>query len=146
MTEAFGVVVFAVVAIAAVVAVVTLAGSGRSYDEIGHGGLALRDGEDDFPAGPHAPAPPVSAAVRDEEIRQLVQARSDRRVRRGEAPLDVDAEVARLVGPAAPTVDPALRAEIRDMVVARNARLERAGKPLLDVDAEVERRVAELQG
>lgn len=156
MAETFGVVLFVVMGIAAVVAVVTMAGARRSYDEIGRGGLSLRDGSDgeDDRSGPvggarSRPAPaPVSAAVRDEEIRQLVQARSDRRVRRGQAPLDVPAEVARLTAPAqgAPvTADPALRAEIRDLVVARNARRARAGKEPLDVEAEVERRLAELQ-
>ena len=155
MAETFGVVLFVVVGIAAVVAVVTMAGARRSYDEIGRGGLSLRDGSDgeDDRSGPigggTGGAPPaVSAAVRDEEIRQLVQARSDRRVRRGQEPLDVPAEVARLTAPAqraAAPADPALRAEIRDLVVARNARRERAGKEPLDVDAEVERRLAELQ-
>lgn len=157
MAESFGVVVFVVVGIAAVVALVTMAGARRSYDEIGRGGLSLRDGSDGED-GSHGPVGGlagatagvgVSAAVRDEEIRQLVQARSDRRVRRGQAPLDVPAEVARLTAPAhgvpAPA-DPALRAEIRDLVVARNARRARAGKEPLDVEAEVERRLAELQG
>jgi len=162
VTEAFGVVLFVFVAIAAVVAVVTLVGSGRRYEEIGRGGMSLDvppSGPDPFVTRLVGQSP--SAAVRDEEIRQLVQARSDRRVRRGEPPLDVDAEVARLAsagadgvgggitgpaGTAAPTVDPALRAEIRDLVVARNARRVRAGKPPLDVDAEVERRIRELGG
>jgi len=156
MAESFGVVVFVVVGIAAVVAVVTMAGARRSYDEIGRGGLSLRDGTDgeDGSHGPvgglagAAAGGGVSAAVRDEEIRQLVQARSDRRVRRGQEPLDVPAEVARLTAPAAgapAAADPALRAEIRDLVVARNARRARAGKEPLDVESEVERRLAELQ-
>lgn len=151
MAESFGVVLFVVVGIAAVVAVVTMAGARRSYDEIGRGGLSLRDGsdgEDGRGAARGSAPPPVSAAVRDEEIRQLVQARSDRRVRRGQEPLDVPAEVARLTAPAAgapAAADPALRAEIRDLVVARNARRARAGKEPLDVESEVERRLAELQ-
>jgi len=40
------------------------------------------------------PAAPVDEALRD-EVRQLVEARNERRIRRGEAPLDVDAEVER---------------------------------------------------
>jgi len=38
--------------------------------------------------------PPVDAGLR-EEVRQLVVARNARRVRGGQAPLDVEAEVAR---------------------------------------------------
>ena len=155
VTEAFGVVVFVVVAIAAVVGVATLVGAGRRYDEIGRGGMSLDvppSGPDPFVTRLVGQSP--SAAIRDEEIRQLVQARSDRRVRRGEPPLDVDAEVARLAraepdavglgGRTSPAADPALRAEVRDLVVARNARRVRAGKPPLDVEAEIERRLREL--
>jgi hypothetical protein len=71
----------------------------------------------------------------------MLEARNARRARRGEAPLDVDAELARLT---APHVDPELRQEIRDLVKARNYRRTRAGKPPLDVEAEVEREIARL--
>jgi hypothetical protein len=40
------------------------------------------------------PAVPRDDALRD-EVRQLVEARNERRMRRGEEPLDVDAEVER---------------------------------------------------
>ena len=36
MQEAFGIVLVVVVVLAAIVAVITVAGSGRAYDEIGH--------------------------------------------------------------------------------------------------------------
>jgi hypothetical protein len=71
----------------------------------------------------------------------MLQARNARRIRRGEAPLDVESELARLT---APLVDPELRQEIRDLVIARNNRRVRAGKPALDVDAEIEREIARL--
>jgi hypothetical protein len=80
-------------------------------------------------------------AERDAEIRQLLEARNERRARRGEAPIDVDSELARLTAPA---VDPELREEIRQLVVARNHRRVRAGKPPLDVEAEIEREIASL--
>lgn len=136
MTEAFGVVVFVVVGLAAVIAVVTLAGARRSYDEIGRSGLALED-----------PAPAErggggSSAVADAEIRQMLEARNARRARRGEPPVDVEAELARLT---APVVDDEVRAEVRALVQARNARRVRAGREPLDEDAEVARRLDALR-
>ncbi len=80
------------------------------------------------------------------EIRQLIQARSDRRVRQGLEPLDVDGEIERLLaaerGPG--QHDPAVIEEIRQLAVARNARRERRGEAPLDVDDEVRRTLQEL--
>jgi hypothetical protein len=89
---AFGIVIFVVVVLAAIVAVIAIAGSGRVYDEIGHGGLSLRDGSD---RSAPAHAPRAAADERDEEIRQMLEARNARRLRQGKEPLDVEAEVAR---------------------------------------------------
>jgi hypothetical protein len=136
--EAFGIVLVVVVVLAAIVAVITVAGSGRAYDEIGRGGLSLRDGSD-RPA--REPTPAVAAAERDEEIRQMLEARNARRRRQGKEPLDVEAELAALSRPA---VDPGLATEIRQLVIARNARRARQGKEPLDVEAEVARRLREL--
>jgi uncharacterized protein YkwD len=135
--DALGVILFVVVAVAAIVAVGTLVATGRTYDEIGRGGLSLRDGSD-RPA--HEPA---GAGAREEEIRQMLEARNARRVRQGRAPVDVEAELAAL---ARPQVDPALELEVRQLVEARNARRARQGKPPLDVDAEVARQLRELGG
>ena len=121
MQEAFGVVIFAVVAIACVVAVITLVISRKAYDDIGRGAFAMRD----------------------DEIRQLLAARNERRSRKGEAPLDVEAELKRLTGP---VVDAGLRDEVRQLVIARNDRRQRAGKEPLDVEAEVERQLRDLNG
>ncbi|HEX3317715.1 MAG TPA: hypothetical protein VHR88_06835 [Solirubrobacteraceae bacterium] len=142
MQEAFGIVIFAVVAIGCVVALITFVVSRKAYDDIGRGAFAMRD---DVPSRAPAPAPSSPAALRerDEEIRQLLAARNERRSRRGQAPLDVEAELKRLTGP---TVDSGLRAEVRQLVVARNERRQRAGKEPLDVDAEVERQLRELSG
>jgi hypothetical protein len=134
--DAFGTLVYVVAAVGAIVAVITLAGTARSYREIGGSGFT-RDSD----AAPGAGAAPESDAERDEEIRQMLGARNARRERRGEAPVDVEAELAALSRPAA---DPGLRDEVRQMVVARNHRRVRAGKEPLDVDAEVERRLREL--
>src|SRR5262249_44712217 len=129
--EAFGVVIFAVVAIAGVVALITFAVSHKAYDDIGRGAFAMRD---DVPAPAPAPSSPAAVRERDDEIRQLLAARNERRSRRGQAPLDVEQELKRLTGP---VVDPGLRDEVRQLVVARNERRQRAGKDPLDVDGEV---------
>jgi hypothetical protein len=94
----------------------------------------------DLPRGP-APGSAAAARERDEEIRELLQARNARRLRRGEPPIDIERELARLT---APLVDPELRREIRDLVIARNHRRVRAGKPPLDVEAEIEREISRL--
>jgi hypothetical protein len=91
-----------------------------------------------------APAPAGGPEAR-EEIRQLLEAKSARREARGQAPLDVEAELAALTAAPAPT-DPGLREEVRQLVEARNERRHRQGKPPLDVDAEVERELRELGG
>ncbi len=139
MEEVFGTVLFAVVIVASVVAVVTLAMSRDAYREIGRGGLDMERRR------PSAPAAPSSPAERDAEIRQMLQARNERRARRGHAPLDVDAEVARLTSARGRAeVDPALREEVREMVRARNARRARRGQPPLDVEVEMERQLRDL--
>jgi hypothetical protein len=135
--DAFWTVLLVVVVGAAIVAVVTFAGSSKLYDQIGRGGLSLNE---DQSAGTAPVA--ETAQVRDAEIRQLLAARNERRVRRGEEPIDVDDELRRLT--AATEVDPALREEVRQLVVARNERRARAGKAPLDVETEVEREIQRL--
>ena len=135
MEEAFGIVIFAVVAVSVVIAVITLFSRGKTYDEIGRGGIG--DEREVAPTRPQS----VDLGDRDAEIRQMLEARNARHAARGEDQVDVDAELARLTAPAA---DPALVEEIRELVIARNARREARGEPPLDVDAEVERQLREL--
>lgn len=145
--SALEVVMISVVVIALPVAALMFAlGSGRRFDEIGRGDFAM---DHEMPEGPGRPVEPVSAAVREEEIRQMIQARSDRGVAKGRKPLNVDAEVRRLLesdstGPGLGE-DRALREEVRQLVVARNERRERQGKEPLDVGQEVERQLRELE-
>jgi cytochrome c556 len=122
MEQTFTVVLFVVVGVAAVAAIWALATS--SYDQIGSGGIEDR---------------PASAAERETEIRQMLQARNAIRTRRGEAPHDVDAEVSELT-----SQDPELREEVRALVEAGNARRVARGEPPLDVEAEIDRRLREL--
>jgi len=140
------IVVFGTVAFSLVMSLAFLLtrGSGSTYEQVGSGGFV----RDDDP-GPQASAGVASGAERAEqerEVRQMLVARSERRVRRGETPLDIDAEVARLLAPPSSggDADPALVEEIRQMVLARNERRARQGQPQLDVEAEIARTLQEL--
>jgi hypothetical protein len=93
MEDAFGTLVWVVAGVSAVVALYTLVGTGRSYREIGGSGI-VRDADE--PADGDAPR--SADAERDTEIRQLLEARNARRVRRGEAPLDIEQEIERRIG------------------------------------------------
>jgi hypothetical protein len=145
--DAFWLVLLGVVVGGALIAVITLALTGRLYDQIGRGGLSIDEergrghpsaGE---PGGGGGASGAAAARERDEEIRQLLAARNERRARRGEPPIDVEEELRRLTAPA---VDPTLREEVRQLVIARNERRQRAGKEPLDIEAEVERQLREL--
>ena len=129
MEDALVWVVVGAVVVGVLGAIAAAVARGSAYDHIGRGGLSLED-----PAPPETGA--SAAGIRDQEVRQMLEARNRRRARRGEEPADVEAELARLVRPAA---DPALEAEVRALVVARNRRRERRGQPPLDVEAEVAR-------
>jgi hypothetical protein len=139
MQEAFGIVIFAVVGISVVLAVVSLFFRGRTYDQIGRGGI----GDDREIRRPAPSGGYVDLGERDDEIRQMLGARNARAAERGEPQLDVEEELARLTAPA---VDPQLREEVRELVIARNARREARGQPPLDVDEEVERQLREFGG
>jgi hypothetical protein len=120
-------------------------GSESMYDHIGRGGIA-REGEAGAGPAPPLPDSPQGRAEREQEVRQMLAARSDRLVRQGRPALDIDAETARLLDPgpvaAAPTAE--LVDEVRQLVVARNERRQRQGLEPLDVDAEVARTLEEL--
>lgn len=139
MQSTFEAVVWIVCGLGIVVALIGLVGVGRIWEDYGRNHLVME--RDDGPAGETSAA--ASLAERDEEIRQMLEAKNARRVRRGEAPVDIDTELARL---AAPRIDENLRTEIRELVAARNFRRMRQGKPPLDVAAEVEREIARLSG
>ncbi len=140
--EPFGIVLITVVLVAIVVSCLSYLGSGGIYKGLGRTGLSLDEPE------MHPGPPPGSAAAHaeaQEEVRQMLEAKSARREARGEAPLDIDAEMATLSGQETPP-DEALREEVRQLVVARNERRERRGEEPLDVEAEVQRSLDELSG
>jgi hypothetical protein len=135
----FGTTIIVLSIAAAVVACLSYIGSGRIYDGVGKGSFSL-----DGPDVPPAPAAGSAAARAEQEaeVRQMLQAKSDRREARGEPPLDVDAELRSLLSTA--PADPELREEVRQLVVARNERRARRGEEPLDVEAEVDRQLRDL--
>ncbi len=147
--DAFGYVLFGVMFVCVIVALASLRGD--RYGHVGRGGLfedgppgGRGGGGGGSGSGAGSASAAVLAAERDEEICQMVEARNRRREARGEAPVAVDDEIARLSG--SPTVDPGLEAEIRSLVEAKNARRARRGQPPLDVEAEVRRQISDLSG
>ncbi len=123
-------------------------GAGNAFSQIGKGDFAM-DHELTASGGSSGPDGPASAQEREQEVRQMVEARSYRRQARGEDALDVDAEVKRLLAPERSGrglgADRELREEVRQLVMARNERRARQGKKELDVGAEVERQLRELE-
>jgi hypothetical protein len=142
-------VVFGTVAFSLVMSLLFLVTRGKDnlYDRIGEGGLTP---ESEYTGVGSARAPaaddPAARAEREQEIRQMLTARNERRVGRGEPALDVEDELARLLAPAGSGGghEPALVEEVRQLVVARNERRQRQGLQALDVDTEVERTLQEL--
>ena len=132
---AFGVILISVSVVAVLAAAVSYWGSGGIYSRLGSSDLQME-----------REAPVASAAETQEEIRQMLEAKSRRREARGEQPLDVDAELAALTATSPGAGDPALREEVRQLVVARNERRLRQGKEPLAVETEIDRQLRDLQG
>jgi hypothetical protein len=144
MEGAFLWVMIVAVGAGVVIAILLLFMGGSGYDSIGRGSFGL-DGHEQV-RGPK-PGSAAAGAEAAEEIRQMVEAKSARREARGQAPLDVDAEIEALTRTEAPSgADPALREEVRQLVVARNERRARQGKPPLDIEEEIARQLRDLGG
>ena len=142
--ETFGTVVIIIAVVAALLAAAAYVGSGKLYDGIGKGAFSL-----DQPDRPKGPQPGSAAynAEAEAETRQMLEAKSDRRVARGESPLDIDAEYAELMRPlAGGGKDEALREEVRSFVISNNERRVRRGEEPLDVEQEVDRQLRDLGG
>jgi hypothetical protein len=127
------------------VAAIAFARSGGAWRRIGKGDFAIEQ----EPAPRHPEPARVERAVQETEARQMLEAMSYRRQRAGREPLDVDAELRKLLdgaedGP--PSVDEELREEVRRLVIAGNERRLRRGQEPLDVEAETERQLADFVG
>ncbi len=131
--------------IVAPIAAIAFARSGAAWSDVGKGQFGL---EQELPTSSATTAePPPDDALRAEEVGQMLEARSYWRQRRGEAPIDVEAEAARLLAATAPPgIDEELRAEVRLLVITRNERLLRRGQAPLDVEGETRRRLTDLIG
>jgi hypothetical protein len=132
--------------IALPVALIAFARSGPLWQSVGKGRFAIEQ-EMPPPSRIAQPEPPVDRKLQEAEARQMLEAKSYRRMRRGDAPLDVEAEVARLLaspGAVGPAIDEKLRVEVRQLVIARNERRMRRGEEPLEVEAEVEHQLADL--
>jgi len=127
------------------IAAVAFARSGGAWSGIGKGAFAIEQ----EPAPREPPPAHVSRAVQEEEARQMLEARSYRLQRSGREPLDVEAELRRLLDAEAgqaPGIDEELREEVRRLVIAGNERRLRRGEPALDVEAETERQLQDFVG
>jgi hypothetical protein len=138
----FGTVLVLVVVAVLPIAAVLFAGAFGLLEQLGEGGLSTID---HGAAPPPPPGSPAARLEREAEIRQLIQARHDRQAARGEQPVDVESEVARLLElESEPSHDSALREEVRQLVLARNERRMARGEPPLDVVAEIERQLRDI--
>jgi hypothetical protein len=142
-----GEVILVIVLAAIPIGALSFALSGTAFKQIGKGQFSVQF-EDDLPQKLTDSDSDASAAVRDEELRQLLEAKAYRQRARGEDPLDVEDEMQRIhaeeaAGPGAD--DPELVEEVRQLVAARNARRQRRGEEPLDVEAEVRRQLRELE-
>jgi hypothetical protein len=159
MERAFLIVVVVVGVVGILGGVIALLGSRGSWESLGRDRLLMESDLDD-PRGRRPARRPVTdgaapgaVAERDEEIRQMLDARNRRRRRHGQSELDVEAELSRLTrtpvsgaAAAGESLDEELLAEIRQLVVARNHRRARRGEAPLDVEAEIARQIARLNG
>jgi hypothetical protein len=128
------------------IAAIAFARAGPLWQSVGKGPFAIEQ-ELPPPSRLAEPQPPVDRRLQETEARQMLEAKSYRRQQRGESPLDVEAEVTRLLespGADVPAIDEKLRAEVRQLVVARNERRMRQGEDPLDVEAEIERQLEDL--
>jgi hypothetical protein len=143
----FGTVIWIVVLVVAPIAAVLFAGAFGLLEQLGRGELAI---DERAPRPAPAPNSPAAVAEREADIRQLVQARNDRGLARGEPALDIQAEVERLMAldpsaqPEPDQQDTALREEVRQLVIARNERRAARGEAPLDVEEEVHRQLRDL--
>ena len=126
-------------------------GAGNALRQVGKGGLSVEFESDMAQPLRDSDAESASPEIREQELRQMLEAKAYRQRARGETLIDVEAELERLLAEAASAPAPAagdaeLREEVRQLVVVRNDRRQRQGKEPLDVDAEVARQLRDLEG
>ena len=122
---------------------------GGGWETMGGGPFSILNEAPQRSAG--GATPKVDPAIQAAEVRQMLEAKAERRRQRGEAPIDVEAETQRLLAAAEQprgeeAMDAELRAEVRQLVIARNERRLRQGLEPLDVEAETERQLEDFVG
>jgi hypothetical protein len=142
-----GTVLVAITVIVLPIAAIAFARSGSAWGDLGKGPFSI---------GQESPPPPTGSdsaaavdAVRAAEVRQMIEAKSYLRQRRGGTPIDVEAEVALVlesVSAGGEGIREELWTEVRQMVLARNERRLRRGEAPLDVEAETQRQLADFIG
>lgn len=130
MESVFGIVIFSVVGISGLIAIAAfIYGGAPPHSSIGGNAFTPTAGD----PGVETPE------MRDDDVRQMLEARNRRRIARGEAPADVDAEMRELLdGTRDERVDAEILAEVEAMVHARRARRRRKGQPEGDFQSEVD--------
>src|SRR5207342_2025358 len=99
------------------IAAIAFARSGGAWKELGKGAFSI---DQELPLRPHAkPAQPADRSVVEAEARQMLEAKSYRHRRRGEASVDVEATMTRLLElpGSAHAPDAELRTEVRQLVI-----------------------------
>jgi hypothetical protein len=137
-----GLVLVAITVVVLPLAAIAFARSAPAWRRIGRGPLALAEPP---PAGEGRRSAAAERVTQEAELRQMLEAKSYRRMKRGEPGLDVEAELRRLLEqPGEEQVDDELRAEVRQLVVRRNERRLQRGEEPLDVEAETDRQLADF--
>lgn len=130
MDSVFGIVIFSVVGISGLIAIGTfIFGGAPPHSSIGGNSFVPTNGD-----------PGVETEdMRQDDVRQMLEARNRRRIARGESPADIDAELRELLAqPSEPQNDAEIRAEVEAIITARHARRRRRGRPVGDFETEVE--------
>jgi hypothetical protein len=140
-----GTVLAAITVVVLPIAAIAFARSAGAWRRVGKGAFAIEQ----EPPPRRASATP-DRRLQEAEARQMLEAKSYLRLRSGQEPIDIEAELGRLLEPGCAEVetegevDEELREEVRRLVIARNERRMRRGEEPLDVEAEVERQLAEI--
>ncbi len=86
-----GVVLMLIPIVVLPIAAIAFARSGAAWKRLGKGRFAIEQ----EPPPRSSAQPPLDRAIQAAEVRQMLEAKSFRREQRGEAPLDIEAEVKR---------------------------------------------------
>ena len=142
-----GTVLVAITVIVLPIAAIAFARSGSAWGDLGKGPFSV--GQELPPPATRSDSAATVDAIRATEVRQMIEAKSYLRQRRGETPIDVEAEAALVlesISAEGEGIREELWTEVRELVLARNERRLRRGEAPLDVEAETQRQLADFIG